>query len=64
MVISHIQVVVMKKRTSLLVATVLAILSILDLYDSGLFVLNRRPLRQLVDNLSSKDDKDELSIPE
>ena len=54
----------MKKRTSLLVATVLAILSILDLYDSGLFVLNRRPLRQLVDNLSSKDDKDELSIPE
>ena len=53
----------MKKRTSLVVATVLAIiLSILDLYDSGLFVLNRRPLRQLVDNLSSKDD--ELSIPE
>lgn len=53
----------MKKRTSLVVATVLAILSILDLYDSGLFGLNKRPLRQLVDNLSSKEDKDELSIP-
>jgi hypothetical protein len=57
----------MKKRTILVVAIALAaaILSILNIYDSGLFVLNnRRPLGQLVDILSSKDDEDELSIPE
>jgi hypothetical protein len=57
----------MKKRTILVVAIVLAaaFLSILNIYDSGLFVLkNKRPLGQLVDILSSKDDEDELSIPE
>lgn len=59
---------IMKKRAILVVAIVFAaaILSILNIYDSGLiFVLNnRRPLGQLVDILSSKDDEDELSIPE